>query len=421
MSADLPAILGGTPLVSPTLQQTQTDAERWPLIDERDEAAVLDVLRHGDLSQHPVTRLLEDDYKKRFGVRHALAHANGTLALLAAFRSIGLQPGDEIIVPSATWWASAVPALWLGAVPVFAESEDQSAGLDPRDVERKITARTRAIVIVHLWGIPSHMDELLALAKQHNVKIIEDASHAHGATWRGKPCGTLGDVAVFSLQSQKLAPAGEGGILLTNNDSIYASAASLGDVWRCLELPGPERRFAGTTFGIKTRMASLSAAVARSQFARLDEHNAIRSDNAGRLEMNCVNAGLLAFTPPPESTRVYFELLLRVPHDCPITAPQLVAAMQAEGARVTAPRYPLLHRQPLFTEGRWNDIARLNEPLRTYDPLDLPRTTAMAATLVRYPVFTRPAHALVDAYSAATQRIMSHAQKIAAHLTNNHS
>lgn len=409
MSEDRPAILGGRPLLS----AGHADAERWPLIGAQDEAAVLAVLRDGDLSLHPVIRGLEDDYRQRFGVRHALAHAIGTLALLAAFRAAGLGPGDEVIVPSATWWASAVPALWLGAVLVFAESEAVSAGLDPADVEQRITPRTRALVVVHLWGIPSRMDELLVIARRHGLTVIEDASHAHGALWRGRPCGTLGDVGVFSLQSHKLAPAGEGGILLTDDDAVFASAASLGDVWRCWELPGPERRFAGTTFGIKTRMAPLSAAVGRSQFARLDAHNAIRNDNCQRLEAGCAAHGLLPFSAPPDSTRVYFEVLFRTAPTCRLSATQFVAAMEAEGARVSLPRYPLLHQQPLFTEGRWNDIARLPPPLRRYDSLDLPRTTTMAATLVRFPVFTRPANELVDTYIAATARIMRHVDAIA--------
>lgn len=413
MPEERPAILGGRPLLS----AEHTEAERWPLIDARDEAAVLAVLRNGDLSLHPVTRELEDDYRLRFGMRHALAHANGTLALLAAFRAIGLGPGDEVIVPSATWWASAVPALWLGAVPVFAESEAVSAGLDPTDVEQRITSRTRALVVVHLWGIPSRMDELLAIARRHGLKVIEDASHAHGALWCGRPCGTLGDVGVFSLQSHKLAPAGEGGVLLTNDDAIFASAAMLGDVWRCWELPGPECRFAGTTFGIKTRMAPLSAAVGRSQFARLDTHNAIRTTNCQRLEQGCASSGLVPFQAPPGCTRVYFEVLFRLDAHCPLSAEQFVAAMAAEGARVSLPRYPLLHQQPLFTEGRWNDIARLPAPLRSYDPSDLPRTTAMAATLVRYPVFTCQADDLIDTYITATARVMRHADAIAESLS----
>lgn len=410
--SDLPVLLGGSPIVPPGHES----AERWPRITADDEAAVLEVLRDGDLSTHPVTRRLEDAYRTRFGRRHALAHANGTLALLAAFHGIGLQPGDEVIVPSATWWASAIPMLWVGAVPVFAESEAQQAGLDPEDVERRCTARTRAIVVVHLWGVPSRMAELRAIAARRNLRIIEDASHAHGASWRGTPCGALGDVSVFSLQSHKLAPAGEGGVLLTDDDAILARATQLGDVWRCLELPPPEHRFAGTTFGIKTRLAPLSAAVGLSQFARLDAHNAVRRANCAPLEDALEALGLQPFRAEPGCERVYFELLFRVPPGGPLDAAGLAAALQAEGCRVSPPRYPLLHRQPLLTEGRWNSVARLSPPLRSYPPDDLPRTSALSAELIRFPMFTEPAADLMGAYQAATARVLRHAGAVAGHL-----
>jgi perosamine synthetase len=407
---DLPVLLGGQPIVP----RDHAAAARWPRLTRADEDAVLAVMRDGDLSTHPVTRQLEDAYRVRFGRRHALAHANGTLALLAAFHGIGLQPGDEVIVPTATWWASAVPALWLGAVPVFAESEPQQAGLDPEDVERRCTPRTRAIVVVHLWGVPSRMAELRAIAARRNLRIIEDASHAHGASWRGTPCGALSDVAVFSLQSHKLAPAGEGGILLTDDDAIRVRATQLGDVWRCLELPGADSRFAGTTFGIKTRMAPLSAAVGLSQFGRLDEHNAIRRANCAPLEDALEGLGLQAFRPEPGCERVWFELLFRLPPGRhPLSVAQLATALQAEGCLVTPPRYPLLHQQPLFTEGRWNDLARLPPPLHRYAADDLPRTTALAAELLCFPVFTELAPELVQAYIAATARVLRHAGRIA--------
>ena len=140
-----------------------------------------------DLSLHPVTRELEDDYRNYFGSRYALAHCNGTAALLAAFFALDLQPGDEVLVPSATFWASVVPMLWVGACPVFCESEFDRLGLDPVDVAKRITPRTRAIVVTHLWGMPAKMTEILALARKHNLKVIEDASHAQGAVWRNRP------------------------------------------------------------------------------------------------------------------------------------------------------------------------------------------------------------------------------------------
>ena len=176
------------------------EANRWPIITAEDEAAVLAVLRDGDVSTHPVTRHLEDDYRKYFGSRHALTHCNGTAALLASFFALGLEPGSEVLVPSATFWASVVPMLWCGLIPVFCETEPDRMGLDPEDAASKITPRTRAMVIVHLFGMPSRMTELLSLANKHDLKIIEDASHAHGAIWRGRKCGTLGDISVFSLQ-----------------------------------------------------------------------------------------------------------------------------------------------------------------------------------------------------------------------------
>ena len=247
MSAPIekPAILGGPQAV--TLDQTA--ANRWPIITEEDENAVLGVLRSGELSMHPVTRALEEDFKKYFGRKYALAHCNGTAALLASFLAAGLEPGDEVLVPSATWWASAVPALWLGAIPVFCESEPERCGLDPEDVRKKITSRSKAIVVVHLWGMPSKMTELLSIAKEHNLLVIEDASHAHGAMWKGIKCGAIGDIGVFSLQSHKLVPAGEGGVFLTDREDLFEKAILLGDVHRIWELTSSAKRFAGTSLG----------------------------------------------------------------------------------------------------------------------------------------------------------------------------
>ncbi|MCC6990258.1 MAG: DegT/DnrJ/EryC1/StrS family aminotransferase, partial [Acidobacteria bacterium] len=201
---DTPALLGGSPAV--TLDQHA--ANRWPVLEADDEAAVLEVMRHGDLSNHVVTRHLEDDFRARLGCRHALAHANGTLGLLAAFHALNLSPGDEVLVPSATFWASVVPMLWVGAVPVFCEIEGERFALDPADVERRITPRTRAMVIVHLWGLPAKVDALLDIARRHGLAVIEDASHALGAVSDGVPCGRFGDISVFSLQTSKLAAAG---------------------------------------------------------------------------------------------------------------------------------------------------------------------------------------------------------------------
>ncbi len=404
----LPAILGGPRAVT----ADQAEAHRWPRLDERDERAVLRVLRDGDLSTHPVIRELEADYATLAGMPHALAHANGTTALHAAFFALDLQPGDEVLVPSATFWASVLPIVWMGAVPVFCESEPERLGIDPADMARKVTSRTRAVVVVHLWGLPARMSGIRALTERHGLRIVEDASHAHGAKWRGRPCGALGDVAVFSLQGHKLAPAGEGGMLLCRDPELYERAILFGDVTRIIELDTPAKRFAGTSFGVKSRIASVSAAIARSQLARLPEHNAQRNANVVYLSTKLEALGIHAFLPPAHVERTYFEFIVRCePERTGLPLPLLAAALHAEGCQAFPPRYPLVHQQPFFTEGHFARIARLpaGMPAPRYDPDDLPVTRAGREVLMKLPAFPQATRQLLDQYAEAFEKVIGHA------------
>ncbi len=413
-TADRPAILGGDKAV--TLDGTE--ANRWPVITDEDVAAVTEVLRSGELSLNKITQELEADYRSWLGVKHALAYCNATSGIFAALHAFGLQPGDEVIVPSATYWASVMPVLWCGALPIFCESELHHIGLDPEDVERKITPRTRAVVVVHLWGMPSKMDDLLRIARKHNLKVLEDASHSHGAKWRGRWTGTLGSAAVFSLQTNKLAPAGEGGILVTSDDAICEHALCLGHFERLLALQTPARRFAGTGFGLKHRMAPLSAAVARGQLRHLHERNAARNENIEYLSHRLERLGLNTFLPPEHVERVYFMFMVEnVESRTGLKTDLLVAALLAEGCDVQVPRYPLLHQQPVFTEGRYVDIARLHhlprETLPTYRPDALPITTAGSERLIQLPTFPRAERPLLDQYARAFEKVIGAASEIA--------
>ncbi len=411
--ADLPAILGGPPAV----MANQIEANRWPVLGEEDEQAVLRVLRDGNISTHPVIRELEADYARLAGVPHALAHCNGTAALLAAFFALDLRPGDEVLVPSATFWASVLPLVWMGAVPVFCESEPERLGIDPVDLERKVTERTRAIVVVHLWGMPSKMTEIFEVARRHELKIVEDAAHAHGAKWRGRPCGSLGDIGVFSLQGDKLAPAGEGGMLLCREDAYHERATMLGDITRILELDTPAQRFAATSFGIKTRIAPLSAALGRVQLAHLEERNARRNANLIYLSEKLEALGFHTFLAPDHIERTYFEFIIRCDGEgLGLPVELLVAALQAEGCQVAAPRYPLVHQQPFFTEGHFASVARLPPGLSVprYDPEDLPVTIAGSRNLLRLPSFPQAERALLDLYAIAFEKVVTRAATIAA-------
>jgi dTDP-4-amino-4,6-dideoxygalactose transaminase len=381
----------------------QDEYLKWPVFRAEDEQAVLRVMRDGNVSTHPVIQELENDFRAFTGRRHALAHCNGTTALMAAFHSLGLRPGDEVLVPSATFWASVLPMIWCGLVPVFCESEPATLGLDPVDAARRITPRTKAMVIVHLWGLPCKVAELTALAKAHGLRIIEDASHAHGASKDGVPCGRMGDVSVFSLQGDKLVPAGEGGVLMTDDDATYDRALCMGDITRIIRMPTADRRFAATSFGIKTRIAPMSAALGRSMLARLPETNSARNHHHARLAETLEDLGFECFLPPEGVERVWFEFIIRHRMEN-IDAGALVEWLQQAGCRVGVPRYPLLHQQPYFTEGHWRAAGRYPESitLPASDDISLPFTERMNRTLLRLPNFNHPdAGALVDQYAEA--------------------
>ena len=377
-------------------------AVRWPVFDTDAEAAVLQILRDGNVSTHPVIRELEHDYAAFTGRRHALAHNNGTSALLAAFHALDLRPGDEILVPTATFWASVLPMVWCGLVPVFCESEPDTLGIDPADMRRKITPRTKAVVIVHLWGLPCKVAEIQQVCDEFHLRVIEDASHAHGGVYHGRKCGALGDISVLSLQGDKLAPAGEGGIFLTDNPDYLERATCLGDITRIIELDSPARRFAATSMGLKTRIAPMSAALGRVSLRKLTGFNLIRNENHLWLSRELERLDFDCFLPPSGVERVYFEFLIRH-RDPEFETSRFIDQLQSIGCRVSLPRYPLLHAQPFFLEGHVSAIGRFPAHFQSPDDshLAFPQTERENHRLIKLPNFCHPCRDLLEQYLAA--------------------
>ncbi len=237
------ALLGGTPIFSAEEQKKNHDRPcfHWPIVNEAMEQAVLKVLRDGSMSQTGITEEFERGWAAWHGVKHALAHPNGTAALHSAMYAVGVGPGTEVICPSITYWASAAPALNLGARVVFADIEPDTLCLDPASFEAHITPRTRAVVVVHYLAHPADMDPILAVARKHGVAVIEDVSHAQGALYKGKMVGTFGDIAASSLMSGKSFAIGEGGILNTDSTELWAKAIRFGHYERLGKLPGEFR------------------------------------------------------------------------------------------------------------------------------------------------------------------------------------
>lgn len=253
------AMLGG----QGTVQTEPGDMFTWPIITKEIEDAVLGVLRAGNMSGTDITKKFEAGFAKWHGMKYALGHNTGTAAVHAAMFGLGIGYGDEIICPSITYWASCLPVFSLGGTVVFADINPQTLGIDPNDIERHISKRTKAIVVVHTMGMPADMDAIMKIAHRHDLKVIEDVSHAHGALYKGRMVGTFGDVSAFSLMSGKSFPCGEAGIMLTNNRMIYERALAFGHYRRHDEIELEDiKAGAGLPWGgYKYRMHQLSSAV----------------------------------------------------------------------------------------------------------------------------------------------------------------
>ncbi|MDW8310826.1 MAG: DegT/DnrJ/EryC1/StrS family aminotransferase, partial [Verrucomicrobiales bacterium] len=206
------ALLGGSPV------RTKPFAA-WPVFGKPEERALLRVLRSGKWGRlhGPEVERFERRFAAMHGCRHGIAVVNGTVSLRIALQAAGLEAEDEVIVPPYTFFSTASAVVEANLIPVFADVELDTFNLDPRAVEAALTPRTRAIIPVHFAGLPADMDALMAIARKWNLWVIEDAAHAHGASYKNRPVGALGHVASFSFQSSKNLTAGEGGMLTTND------------------------------------------------------------------------------------------------------------------------------------------------------------------------------------------------------------
>jgi len=385
------AVNGGPKAVT----MDQQEALRWPILTEEDEAAVLEVMRRNEtsLSDEPIK--LEEEFRKFLGAEYALAEVNGTAALYAALFALGIGPGDEVICPSYTYWASAAPAVTLGADVVFCEVYPDSLNLDVEDFRRKITPRTKAVIPVHLWGVPCEMDEILAIAGSKNIAVIEDACHAHGAEYKGRKTGTIGDIGIFSFQASKNLPGGEGGMLVTADREILNRATTLGHYRRTSNLPEEFSRYRHTSLGFKHRMSPLHAAITRVQLKTLVEKNRIRKNNIEKL-LHVIGEmpGFHVYWPPSYIDRVYYENdIVYRGEETGISVDDMIELLDAEGVIIRRDRYPLLHQQPFFTE-------------RGSSSEDLPVTREINEHIIALPTFPGDDGSLVDQYIKAFRKVV---------------
>jgi len=319
----------------------------WPIHDEREREAVLGVLESGKWWYGDRVRQFEEKFAAFQDAKFGITCTSGTAALELALIGAGIGAGQEVIVPPYTFVATATAVLKANAVPIFVDIELDTLNLDAEQVEAAITEKTAAIMPVHFAGLPADMDRILAIARKHRLRVIEDAAHAWGTQWRGKGCGALGDAGGFSFQASKNITAGEGGIVLTDNPELADTVRSLSNVGRGKDKPWYEHYLTGGNY----RMTEFHGALLLAQLTRLAEQTERRARNAAILNQGLAGIeGLRTLREEPRATRRSYHLygMRLIASEFGCSRDRFVEAFRAEGI-TCGPGYPHpLYRNPLF-------------------------------------------------------------------------
>ena len=238
-----------------------------PLLDGNEKKYLLECIETGWISSEgPFIKEFEQKFAARVGRKHGIAVTNGTAAIDAAVDALGIGHGDEVIMPTFTIISCITQLIRCGATPVLVDSDPLTWNMDVTKIEAKITSRTKAIMVVHIYGLPVDMDPVLDIAKRHGLKIIEDAAEMHGQTYRGKPCGSFGDISTFSFYPNKHITTGEGGMIVTDDDELAETCRSLRNL--CFQ---PQKRFVHERLGWNLRMTNMQAALGLAQLEQLNK------------------------------------------------------------------------------------------------------------------------------------------------------
>lgn len=270
------------------------------------DTAIQDVLNSGKFILGPNEKAFEQEVADYLGVKHAIGVASGTDALVIALRAAGIGPGDEVIVPAYSFFATAGTVLTVGAKPIFVDVDPQTFLIDITQIEQAINPRTKAIIPVHLYGQPADMQELSAIAKQHNLITIEDNAQAFGAVYKGQKTGAIGDIGCLSFfPSKNLGAYGDAGMLTTNDDSLAEQA-------NMLRIHGWKKKYYPEILGYNSRLDEIQAAVLRVKLKYVDQWNKKRREIAGIYSGELAKLGIITPVESPDRTHVYHLYTIRV-------------------------------------------------------------------------------------------------------------
>jgi L-glutamine:2-deoxy-scyllo-inosose/3-amino-2,3-dideoxy-scyllo-inosose aminotransferase len=411
------AIFGGPPTRS-------SPYPAWPVWDQRDIDAVTEVVRSGRWGGYPYPGPKTAELARRFaelqGGGYAVVMANGTVTMEVALRAAGIGWGDEVLVPAYTFQATATAPMAAGAIPVIVDVDPNSYCLDPRAAARAITPRTKAIIPVHLGASMADMDAILRLAEEHNLIVVEDCAHAHGARWNGKGAGTLGHFGSFSLQSSKILTSGEGGILLCRTPELAAKAAAIIDCGRPHAMGGgPELDDGEQQLGGNFRLSELAAALALVGLERFPAQAKEREEMAAYMDEALSEVPGVRVLPrdPRHTTRSFYRYVFALqPEIFGVEHDVLCAALGAEGVGCWV-GYEAMHRYSLFQPQKSNlAVPKAFPEYFQFEKMELPvasRACEHEAVWLDEAIFRAGPQGVDDAVSAL-KKIQQHSSELRA-------
>lgn len=316
-----------------------------PLLDGKERQYLNECIDGGWISSEgPFVKRFEENFAARVGRKHGIAVCNGSAALDAAVVALRIQPGDEVILPTFTIISCAAAIVRAGAIPVVVDCDPQTWNMDVAQIEAKITPKTKAIMVVHIYGLPVDMAPVLTLAQKYGLQVIEDAAEMHGQTYKGQPCGSFGDISTFSFYPNKHITTGEGGMLVTDDDTLAERCRSLRNL--CFQ---PQQRFLHEELGWNLRMSNLQAALGVAQLERLDEFVSRKRRMGQRYtELLADIPGIQLPLPRTDyAENIYWVYGLVLKDEVPFDAAKAMRLL-AEHQIGTRPFFGPMHEQPVF-------------------------------------------------------------------------
>jgi len=348
-----------------------------PVTDEEEEKAVAEVLQSGRYADGPKAKEFEKNFSEYIKTQHAVATSSGTAALHMALIACGVKPGDEVIVPALTFFATVESVLHQGAIPVFADLDPKTYCIDPKDMEKKITNKTKAIIPVHFFGEPAEIEEIVEISHRHNLHVVEDCAQAHGAEFRSKKVGSFGDANCWSFYATKNMTTGEGGMVTTDNKEIA-------DKIFALRNHGMTNRNDHTILGYNYRLSEIHAAIGVVQLKKLEKFNKKRTEisNILRDELSSIS-WLEAQYIPDYIKHAFFWCAFKIDEKkIGMSGKELREELMKKGLEVRQRYTEPLYKQPVLLENNFNGLVR--EKI-DFSKIYLPNVESIAGKLIGLP------------------------------------